>query len=1663
MRKMLIALSALVGSCACAEEIAGTVDLDGTGAEYTALTGSGELTNAAAAAAVTINKESGTATFAGNITGNISLVKKGDGEQILTGANTYNGGTRLEGGTLSVTSKSGYGTGLITFANGTLNYTGDAEDTAVNFAFESTGTVSVAEGKYALLATANTLKKGIGKVFVKDGGGRLRLSGIIDTVGTPTRWIIDGGTLEINNIDFFGKHNTTTTNLVIDIREGASFKNVDAAGTHHPVGIIELTGGTFDWQGTTRNDAKWGTTAFKGGIIAHASSMPSYVKIGRWAHLNHVESDTTFTVEDGAVLHLMGDLSDGWSDDAKTQLSGKLTKAGPGELLLYGKSSFTGGFEIQGGKVTLYNDDALGTNVVTLTANTEIHVGAEVYAALPQVAGDYTLTKTGPGALVFDPAIAYMAPIVITEGIAYFDTLDAIPSTVTIADGVTLAFRELTAESYAAALAKYPNLGGILTATDATLAINYETARENLTIGALEGATLTLTSLSGVQNLSLVGNGVVDIAAVSNVGTMTVGKGALAYVPEGANVVSAGGAVFTDDSTETTIPTFQFMKDETIDVPGGRTITVGAFVAASGGKLFSLTKTGDGTLVLPNADHAAVFGELFVNGGTVRVAAESNFGGSGITVTDAEIALGGSWTINSRRVVLKGTSAISVPEGATLNISSESFKTAGATFVKKGAGALYIGDNDKGFRDHVTGARWVIEQGVFTNHAGNCWADYKKNVDFTLKLCEGTEMVTTADHLPFANLELCGATIRSSRYTFPTGTSGSTDLTKGAAQKAFCFNKPVKVTASSNGTPSRIVAAFSNLATEKFTTTFDVAAGAELVLDTALCPGVTADLIPIENQGFSKTGKGTLTFARPSNIDGMIAFDGTIKLSRGAYFPATVKFLPAGADAKIQLEDGAVFASDAAFRNPLLASADIWVDATQMAATHGSTVANIPNYGTAGGSFKKVNADVPTFSTNAINSLAAFSFNGNQGLVLDTYTNTTDKFTIYVIAKWTSWDKAGGKGRWGGPVSFGQSTSPNDDDSWNRGVFMWQFGGETTIQSINTIYGTGASFNITGETLPLVGEPFLLNSTYNAKAATVFAYKGDASEPVAQAANLSEANVNQNVDRVAIGGRFQEYGNLQANGNGNGNNRMMIGDIGEMIVFSRLLTDNEKTVVEAYLKRKWFGSATEPVAATESGEASPLTIEVAADATGAYMGRTATLNDGAANRNPVRKTGAGALNVGAVGGVSTHLVAAEGTLKLENTKLTSQAAVWADAADASTIEFDESGKKVLSLANKGTAGGSFVKNTRADGGRISPNLPDYAKTGLNGRPALSFDGTSALMLNTYTNRGPADLHIYIAVNIAEEWTETGGSGKWGGPVSLSSVNADNDDNVYKHSIHFEKSEFGSLSIYYSERNKSHRLTDRTGGARTVPYIIAYHRVGDGYFAAQIIKDDDVTNVPYIGANYMSGLANPGIDLVQLGGRLSAKGSAIYYGSSGTLSGNNRMWIGHVGELIVFDNHLNSDDEKALLEYLSRKWLDDATTGEVAPPACLTGLNVNPVMGETVSLSLQEGVTVEHAAAVQTVTNLTAETGVTWARPGVTSAGDWTFFNVMGNLALDGTQTLNLTPGLKQDAVMFNYGGACTMSDWTLVGEKSDLFKVRHSEARKTVELRINAGLIIIVK
>ncbi len=274
----------------------GDTEIDGgiLAAKDAAALGTGDVTIAESA---TLALSQG--TLDNNVTGGGQIVKSGNDELIVTGANNYSGGTTISGGTLTADHADSLGSGDI----------------------DNSGVLQVGEGELE-----NTLS-GSGSL-VKTGTGELTLSGDNSYSGGTT---IIGGTLTADHADSLGT-GAVANSGVLQVGEGELENTLSGSGSLVKTGTGELTlSGDNTYSG--------GTTITGGTLMA-----------------DHADSLGTGAIANSGVLQVgEGELENMLSG------SGSLVKTGTGELTLSGDNSYSGATTITDGTLIAANVNALGS------------------------------------------------------------------------------------------------------------------------------------------------------------------------------------------------------------------------------------------------------------------------------------------------------------------------------------------------------------------------------------------------------------------------------------------------------------------------------------------------------------------------------------------------------------------------------------------------------------------------------------------------------------------------------------------------------------------------------------------------------------------------------------------------------------------------------------------------------------------------------------------------------------------------------------------------------------------------------------------------------------------------------------------------------------------------------------------------------------------------------------------------------------------------------------------------------------------------------------------------------------------------------------------------------------------------------------------------------
>ncbi|MGC0053728.1 autotransporter domain-containing protein [Brucella pituitosa] len=312
-----------------------------------------------------------TATIASDITGASSLVKSDYGTLVLSGNNSYTGGTKLRAGTVSIGSDTNLGAAStnLMFSGGTLATTaGFVTDRDV--ILSGAGTFDVAASTELGLNGAVT---GAGDL-IKSGGGTLRLSNATNSYGNA---FVQSGTLIGDAGSISGNIGNAGTVVFNQLTDG-SFAG-DIAGLDGVSGsMIKQGAGSLTLTGASKLD--W---IIDSGNVTTAA--------GRFNRNADIASGASLTF----------DQTDGTAYEGVLTGAGRVIKTGSATVFYNGDSSFfEGSTEITNGAI-IVGSDATQANAV---------LGGSFNVETDGVLGGHGTVGSGAGSLVTITSGGTIAP-----------------------------------------------------------------------------------------------------------------------------------------------------------------------------------------------------------------------------------------------------------------------------------------------------------------------------------------------------------------------------------------------------------------------------------------------------------------------------------------------------------------------------------------------------------------------------------------------------------------------------------------------------------------------------------------------------------------------------------------------------------------------------------------------------------------------------------------------------------------------------------------------------------------------------------------------------------------------------------------------------------------------------------------------------------------------------------------------------------------------------------------------------------------------------------------------------------------------------------------------------------------------------------------------------
>jgi fibronectin-binding autotransporter adhesin len=657
-----------------------------------------------------------TATISSALSGTSQLLKTDLGTLVLGGANTYTGGTQVNGGTLSIANDNNLGAaaGGLTLNGGTLHTTADLTS-ARHVALAADSTVSVDGGTTATLSGA---VDGAG-LLTKTGAGTLALSGDATHSGGTT---IAAGTFQV------GAGGTTGT-LAGDVTDNGRLAFSRSNGLQFD-GVISGTGaveqaGAGSTVLTANNTYTGGTTVTLGTLVLGNGGITGMVAG------NVIDNSS-----------LVFDRSDDVTFDGTISGSGSVTHAGGGMLTLTADNAYTGTTLVDGGGTLLINGDQ-----TTGTGNTMVSVGT--LGGTGTIGGNVAVStgaQLSPGSAGNTPGVMNikgglnLAAGAVTDvdfgqagvlGGAFNDLIN-VSGNLTLNGSINV--RQSAGGTFGPGVYRVINYGGTLTNNPVTTNspdtfVQTSVAKQ---VNLVNTAGITLRywdGFNGGKNDSVItgGDGVwqggtgndnwttIDGAlnAPFQTSSFAVFEGAPGAVTVDNNQgdVSVVGMQFAVDGYRVTQGTIGLEGPQTEIRVGDGTLAGAGYTATIGSTLTGasqLLKTDLGTLVL--AGNNTYSGGTEIDGGKISIASDANLGAATgalmfnggtlettanlsmtrpVTMTGNGTFLTGAGTTATVGAAIGGAGALTKDGAGTLVLAGDATHTGGTTIA---AGTLQVGE-----------------------------------------------------------------------------------------------------------------------------------------------------------------------------------------------------------------------------------------------------------------------------------------------------------------------------------------------------------------------------------------------------------------------------------------------------------------------------------------------------------------------------------------------------------------------------------------------------------------------------------------------------------------------------------------------------------------------------------------------------------------------------------------------------------------------------------------------------------------------------------------------------------------------------------------------------------------------------------------------------------
>ncbi|MEG1121954.1 MAG: autotransporter outer membrane beta-barrel domain-containing protein [Citrobacter sp.] len=585
-----------------------------------------------------------TATIASVLQGATSVTKTDLGTLVLTGNNTWTGGTRVNGGVLQVSSDANLGatSGALSFDGGTL-----ATTTSFNTARTTTlntggGTLDTAAGT---TLTMSGIIGGTGSL-TKTNSGTLLLTGTNTWTGGTA---INGGIVQVSAdanlgaatgpLSFDGGTLATTTSFntgrATTLNAGGGTLDTAAGTTLTMSGVVSGSGAltkTNTGTLTLTNSNTWsGGTTISGGSLQLGNGGTGGSLTG------NVTNNGTLAFNRSDTSTLAGVISG----------SGVVNQIGTGKTILSGINTYSGGTTISAGTLVAQNGAALGTGAVANNAALQLDFAADGTLA-NVLSGNGALTKTGSGIATLTATGSAQGAVTVSGGTLAFGQSGAFnAASMNVASGGAITVNPISNIVLSGAYTQSAGatFNGVAD-TQAKTAVTAATASLNGTLnitGFGIAAPVTASGLTGTQYTVVhTTNGITgDFSSVNlNGAASTVDYLRLAGRVSGNDYnVGYGLSWLEGQAYGTGSFTLAGASDVfNVDVALGNQ-AAGTYTSGWDGK--TLTKAGAGSLTLSSVN--TYTGDTLVNGGTLKAGIANAFAQS----ANVAVASGATLDLNN--------------------------------------------------------------------------------------------------------------------------------------------------------------------------------------------------------------------------------------------------------------------------------------------------------------------------------------------------------------------------------------------------------------------------------------------------------------------------------------------------------------------------------------------------------------------------------------------------------------------------------------------------------------------------------------------------------------------------------------------------------------------------------------------------------------------------------------------------------------------------------------------------------------------------------------------------------------------------------------------------------------------------------------------------------